>query len=309
MDLPPPPYTTARTIYLNSVAQFSECGNKASLIMTWTLYEAAGQAVVLTGMGSSLKIDPGIIKAGQTYEAVLIARLAGYDSLRSTAILNLENPRVVSEESRRGIFIASMLHPVMVQVVFRSELSSLARRSFQVEESNLVASIAGGSRAVSRDNSALQLDASPSYDPDACSSVNLADGTCTADTDLRVSWACARGSDRERACRERGTGEIATFPEGVVVTVDIAALEIDEEDSVIFSALISKGARFEETNVVFPLLEGAVLDLSIDTLFGNAERVAFVAAGPGLLFDQPLVINTNGFPSHLLRTISPLLPL
>ena len=41
----------------------------------------------------------------------------------------------------------------------------------------------------------------------------------------------------------------------------------------------SQGARFAETSIALPLLSGPVLDLSIGTLFNNAERAAFAAAG------------------------------
>jgi hypothetical protein len=124
----------------------------------------------------------------------------------------------------------------------RTARVTLAAAPPQVSESALVARVAGGSpRAVSRTNAALELDASASHDPDGCDTAALQAGACTAEeSGVAVAWACTLRSDPARACRARGTGAIARLRSGARLRLDVGALDVDGEDAIAVSAVVSK---------------------------------------------------------------------
>jgi len=124
----------------------------------------------------------------------------------------------------------------------RAARVTLAAATPQVSESALVAHVAGGSpRAVSRANAELELDASASHDPDGCGTAALQAGACSAqESGVAVAWACALRSDPKRACRARGTGAIARLRGGARLRLDVGALDVDAEDAIVLSAVVSK---------------------------------------------------------------------
>ena len=124
----------------------------------------------------------------------------------------------------------------------RAARVTLAAATPQVSESALVARVAGGSpRAVSRANAELELDASASHDPDGCGTAALQAGACSAqESGVAVAWACALRSDPKRACRARGTGAIARLRGGARLRLDVGALDVDAEDAIVLSAVVSK---------------------------------------------------------------------
>lgn len=292
IDARPPPYLPSYLLIFTASAFPSRCAPGLTapfLNFSWTVTHPASPDPILTSPSSVLRIQPGVLQAGQAYTATLAVAWR----------FEVDDPEA-----------AEVLHSLVGQTV--------ASKHLAIDHSPLVARIAGGDRKVSRHSSVL-LDASQSLDPDLCDpaegllrqqpcpdpevmlvSVFLAiadfimslragasglraclcarsmSDTLSGAAQLKFLWVCKLPDGS--FCRNASSQDAVVLPTLSQFPLNVSSLDLRTFRAVHLTVSVLKGARVRHASVGLEVVEGASLEVEMETVHYSATRVWLVAS-------------------------------
>jgi hypothetical protein len=145
-------------------------------------------------------------------------------------------------------------------------------RSFVVEQSPLVAKIAGGNSRLASLTKPLIISAGDSNDPDLCKPAVQGEiqKACT-DPALRFMWSCTVPSTKG-VCRRAADDVALSFGSTATATLDLPSLP-KTLTSIVMTVTVFKNARSSSVSVTIELTRDPVLQVAINVLKQSAERL------------------------------------
>jgi hypothetical protein len=248
VSFPPGPLLRSHDNVFVAYANYSACGSTVQVAnFTWVISEA------LSAVNGS----------GITHWRRLVLQAAGTFLHLPSALLR-----------PGGVYI------VTVTASLPSESVAVVTTSFTVNSEPLVAIIAGGNR-LAAPTSAVRLDASASYDPDACGAFDF-DGmqprpaVCDTVVPLAFAWDCRVGGVGGLPCRS-SNGSLIALGSTPIVTVQLNGIDTDGASALLFTVAVTNPGRSARDSVLVTLAEGTSLDVQLARVYSNAEGIALKA--------------------------------
>jgi hypothetical protein len=145
-------------------------------------------------------------------------------------------------------------------------------RTLVIEQSPLVAKIAGGKARLASLASKFLVDAAASFDPDLCKPAIKGEmqKPC-ADPSLQYAWSCTVPST-EGACRRVADDVALTFGNAATQSIDLPLLP-DTLTSIVVTVTVFKNTRSASSSITIELTKAPVLQVSINLLKTSPERL------------------------------------
>jgi hypothetical protein len=198
-------------------------------------------------------------------------------SVSTSATFSELIPGIESTVSARLTIPAGTLAPgttyfVRISASLPGAGESAEVRSFVVEQSPLIAKIAGGDPRLASLTEPLRVSAAESFDPDTCKPPVKGEmqKPCN-DPALRFSWSCTVPSTGG-VCRRAADDVALAFGNADTATVDLPSLS-RTLTSIIVTMTVFKNARSASSSVTIELTRDPVLQVAINVLKASAERL------------------------------------
>ena len=239
IQMPPPPYVRTRPLYMTVAAHFSQCAQSADAM----------------SFAWTLSQQPGPGAGG------------------SRVVLQSQSPML---DVPAGLLSAGATYTVGLLGFVPGQAAAQAQLSFSLTAQAPVAQLGGGNRLVFHRTT---LDASGSYDPNACSFDHIGLDQvprCLQPSGLAFVWACSVAG---QPCRLANMNLVA-FPRTPAITVDVASLGLPPGASFQMSVTVSSGGGSSSTAVTLTVASEPTLELGVKLAYATISSVAFQAVLP-----------------------------